>query len=72
MLEACENENLWFRRDEYGRIWMLIEMFMESSIPLSILVIVSVEKGLERQHLSRRLCWMQRPLGKTLKQYIWT
>ncbi|MEM2089085.1 MAG: AAA family ATPase [Thermoproteota archaeon] len=36
---AFEQEPLWLRSEEYGRIWMLLEMFMESSYPLSFLVV---------------------------------
>lgn len=37
---VLSQESVFLRSEEYDRIWMLLEMFMESSLPLSFLVVV--------------------------------
>ncbi|MEM1547457.1 MAG: hypothetical protein QXN75_00310 [Thermoproteota archaeon] len=48
-------EKLWLRKEEYNRIWILLEMFMESITPLSMLVIVSGETGSGKTTLVKKI-----------------
>ncbi|MBO3799829.1 MAG: orc1/cdc6 family replication initiation protein [Candidatus Brockarchaeota archaeon] len=48
-------EKLWLRKEEYNRIWILLEMFMESIIPVSMLVIVSGETGSGKTMLAKKI-----------------
>jgi|YelNatPaOPRAMG01_1025707.scaffolds.fasta_scaffold11070_7 Cdc6-like AAA superfamily ATPase len=36
---VLDQEPVWLRSEEYDQIWMLLEMFMESSLPLSFSVV---------------------------------
>ncbi|MDW8033522.1 MAG: hypothetical protein RMI79_01010 [Nitrososphaerota archaeon] len=43
------------RKEEYNRIWMLLEMFMESTAPLSMFVIASGKAGTGKTTLAKRI-----------------
>jgi Cdc6-like AAA superfamily ATPase len=56
MLENTVNlEKPWLRKDEYNKIWVLLEMFMESIIPVSMLVIASGETGSGKTTLAKKI-----------------
>ncbi|MEM2372973.1 MAG: AAA family ATPase [Thermoproteota archaeon] len=55
------------RLEEYGRIWMLLEMFMESATPLSVLVIAFGEKGTGKTTLAKKIMKDAASVWKDLK-----
>jgi Cdc6-like AAA superfamily ATPase len=55
MLEDAWNNGLCLRKKEYSQIWMLLEMFMKSVAPISLLVIAFGETGTGKTTLAKRI-----------------
>lgn len=56
MLESTVDlERPWLRKEEYNRIWILLEMFMESIIPVSMLVITFGETGSGKTTIAKKI-----------------
>lgn len=68
MLEnIVDLEKLWLRKEEYNRIWMLLEMFMESIIPVSMLVIAFGETGSGKTALAKKIMQDATSMWKNLR-----
>lgn len=52
---VLDQEPVWLRSEEYSRIWMLLEMFIESSSPLSFLVVAWGGAGTGKTTVAKRL-----------------
>ncbi|MEM3712946.1 MAG: hypothetical protein QXR97_05370, partial [Thermoproteota archaeon] len=57
----------WLRKEEYDRIWMLLKMFMDSTAPLSMLVIACGEAGTGKTTLAKRIMLNAKLIWKDLR-----
>jgi len=65
--EIIESSNLSLRYEEYSRIWLLLKMFMESIVPLSIIVIAFGEPGTGKTSLANKIINDAASVWKNLK-----
>ncbi|MEM2611304.1 MAG: hypothetical protein QXJ45_01555 [Thermoproteota archaeon] len=67
MENSGNSSGRWLREEEYSRLWMLLEMFMESTAPLSMLVITFGKAGTGKTTLARRIVWNATSAWKDLR-----
>ncbi|MEM3647945.1 MAG: AAA family ATPase [Thermoproteota archaeon] len=68
MNEALGRESIRLRVEEYGKIWMLLRMFMESEDPLTVIVIIWGGPGTGKTTVARKLMDNAKHAWKNLEQ----
>ena len=68
MEKAVGRETVRLRGEEYGKIWMLLKMFMESEDPLTVIVVIWGGPGTGKTTVARRLMDNAKHAWKNLEQ----
>ncbi|MEM3523883.1 MAG: AAA family ATPase [Thermoproteota archaeon] len=66
--EALGRESIRLRVEEYGKIWMLLRMFMESDDPLTVMLIIWGRPGTGKTTVARKLMDNAKHAWKNLEQ----
>ncbi|MEM2940503.1 MAG: AAA family ATPase [Thermoproteota archaeon] len=64
---VLDQEPVWLRGEEYDRIWMLLEMFMESSLPLSFSVVAWGGPGTGKTSVAKSIMANAKSMWNNLK-----